>query len=58
MDAILGKVEPSILMDLYSVPAFENVTEFLVTVALTRGRLGKVSDTEASVLINADVFFY
>jgi nuclear GTP-binding protein len=43
VEAMMLKVQPELLQKLYSVPQFKNVTEFLVAVALTRGRLGKVS---------------
>lgn len=43
VEEILRRVEVSKMMELYEVPEYKNVTEFLVRVALTRGRLGKVS---------------
>ena len=45
VEEILRRVEVSKMMELYEVPEYKNVTEFLVRVALTRGRLGKVSKT-------------
>jgi len=43
VEEILRRVEVSKMMELYDVPEYKNITEFLVRVALTRGRLGKVS---------------
>lgn len=42
VEAILGRVEEGLLREMYGIPAWKNVTEFLVGVALVRGRLGKV----------------
>lgn len=42
VDAILDRVQEGVLQKIYEIPGWRNVTEFLVGVALTRGRLGKV----------------
>lgn len=43
VEIIMGKVEHAQLEKLYSIPPFETVTQLLVSIALVRGRLGKVS---------------
>lgn len=43
VEEILRRVEVAKMMEIYGIPEYKNVTEFLVRVALTRGRLGKVS---------------
>ncbi|KAL7408862.1 P-loop containing nucleoside triphosphate hydrolase protein [Mrakia frigida] len=42
VEIITTKVDHSKLEKLYGVPPFENVTQLLVSIALVRGRLGKV----------------
>lgn len=41
VEAILRRVDPEIIRGIYSIPAYSSVTEFLVAIAFTRGRLGK-----------------
>lgn len=52
MEIIINRVEHAQLEKLYSVPPFENVNQFLVSIALVRGRLGKggVPDLESSAV--------
>lgn len=52
MEIIINKVERSQLEKLYSIPPFDNVNQFLVAIALVRGRLGKggVPDLESSAV--------
>lgn len=40
---MVSKVDPALLQKLYSIPPFDDICDFLIKVALTRGRLGKVS---------------
>lgn len=49
---ILNKVEPAQLQKLYNIPAYDDVRDFLIKMALIRGRLGKggVPDLEASAV--------
>lgn len=49
---ILNKVEPAQLQKLYNIPAYDDVRDFLIKMALTRGRLGKggVPDLGASAV--------
>lgn len=42
VESIVSRVPAETLQQIYSVPPFSNATEFLVMVALSRGRLGKV----------------
>lgn len=42
VEVILNKTDPALLMRLYNVPEFADVREFLIRIALVRGRLGKV----------------
>ncbi|KAF8308565.1 P-loop containing nucleoside triphosphate hydrolase protein [Clavulina sp. PMI_390] len=41
IEAIVSRVSPETLQQLYNVPAYSNAAEFLTMVALSRGRLGK-----------------
>lgn len=41
IELILERCTPSHLTQLYEIPAYSSVTDFLVKIALTRGRLGK-----------------
>jgi nuclear GTP-binding protein len=52
VEIIITKVERAQLEKLYSIPPFENVNQFLVSIALVRGRLGKggVPDLESSAV--------
>lgn len=52
MEIIINRVDHAQLERLYSVPPFENVNQFLVSIALVRGRLGKggVPDLESSAV--------
>lgn len=52
MEVILNKVEPAQLQKLYNIPAYDDVRDFLIKMALIRGRLGKggVPDLEASAV--------
>ncbi|ODN97413.1 nuclear GTP-binding protein [Cryptococcus wingfieldii CBS 7118] len=52
VEVILNKVDSAQLEKLYNIPPYENVRDFLIRIALTRGRLGKggVPDLEASAV--------
>ncbi|AGV14692.1 nuclear GTP-binding protein, variant [Cryptococcus neoformans var. grubii H99] len=52
VEVILNKVEPAQLQKLYNIPAYDDVRDFLIKMALIRGRLGKggVPDLEASAV--------
>ncbi|KIR70651.1 nuclear GTP-binding protein [Cryptococcus deuterogattii CA1014] len=52
VEVILNKVEPAQLQKLYNIPAYDDVRDFLIKMALTRGRLGKggIPDLEASAV--------
>ncbi|KAK4687403.1 nuclear GTP-binding protein, partial [Tremellales sp. Uapishka_1] len=41
VQVILERVDPELLQKLYSIPAFTDMRDFLIKIALTRGRLGK-----------------
>lgn len=43
VEVILSKVDPLLLQRLYNIPPFDDIRDFLIKIALTRGRLGKVS---------------
>jgi nuclear GTP-binding protein len=43
VEVILSKVDPLMLQKLYNIPPYNDVRDFLIRIALTRGRLGKVS---------------
>jgi nuclear GTP-binding protein len=49
---ILSKVDPALLQKLYDIPPYADVREFLIRIALTKGRLGKggVPDLEGSAV--------
>jgi nuclear GTP-binding protein len=42
VEGIISRVPAETLQQIYSVPPFASAAEFLVMVALSRGRLGKV----------------
>jgi nuclear GTP-binding protein len=48
VEEILRRVEEEKMREIYGVPEYKNITEFLVRVALTRGRLGKVSSVQCA----------
>ncbi|KAF8710602.1 Ferrous iron transport protein B, partial [Rhizoctonia solani] len=50
VEAIISRVSWDSLQQLYTIPAFQNVTEFLAMVAMSRGRLtkGGAADLEAA----------
>ncbi|GFZ42663.1 hypothetical protein JCM24511_00380 [Saitozyma sp. JCM 24511] len=52
VEVILSKAEPALLQKLYSIPPFDDVRDFLIKIALTRGRLGKggIPDLEGSAV--------
>lgn len=41
VEVILRRTDPAVLQKLYNVPPFDDVRDFLIKIALTRGRLGK-----------------
>ncbi|KAF8610512.1 P-loop containing nucleoside triphosphate hydrolase protein [Ceratobasidium sp. AG-I] len=41
VEAILSRVPQETLQNIYTIPAFQNVTEFLAMIAMSRGRLTK-----------------
>ena len=41
VEVILNKVDPAIIQKLYNIPPYADVREFLIRIALTKGRLGK-----------------
>nr|XP_019050286.1 nuclear GTP-binding protein [Kwoniella bestiolae CBS 10118]OCF29216.1 nuclear GTP-binding protein [Kwoniella bestiolae CBS 10118] len=52
VEVILTKVDPAQLQKLYNIPAYDGVRDFLIKMALTRGRLGKggIPDLEGSAV--------
>ncbi|WWD16597.1 hypothetical protein CI109_101025 [Kwoniella shandongensis] len=52
VEVILRKVDPVQLQKLYNIPAYDDVRDFLIKMALTRGRLGKggIPDLEGSAV--------
>ncbi|WWC87786.1 uncharacterized protein L201_002678 [Kwoniella dendrophila CBS 6074] len=52
VEVILTKVDPLQLQKLYNIPPYEGVRDFLIKIALTRGRLGKggIPDIEGSAV--------
>ncbi|CAE6459747.1 unnamed protein product [Rhizoctonia solani] len=50
IEAIIARVSWEALQQLYTIPAFQNVTEFLAMIAMSRGRLtkGGAADLEAA----------
>lgn len=52
VEVILSKVDPAVIQRLYSIPPYVDVREFLIRVALVRGRLGKggIPDLEGSAV--------
>lgn len=50
VEAMLSRVSWETLQQLYTIPAFQNVTEFLAMIAMSRGRLtkGGAADLEAA----------
>ncbi|WRT65628.1 uncharacterized protein IL334_002573 [Kwoniella shivajii] len=52
VEVILTKVDPSQLQKLYNIPPYDDVKDFLIKMALTRGRLGKggIPDLEGSAV--------
>ncbi|EIW66595.1 hypothetical protein TREMEDRAFT_65463 [Tremella mesenterica DSM 1558] len=52
VEVILDKVGPEILCKMYDIPPYSDVREFLIRVALTRGRLGKggIPDLDAAAV--------
>ncbi|OCF32294.1 nuclear GTP-binding protein [Kwoniella heveanensis BCC8398] len=52
VEVILSKVDPAQLQKLYNIPPYDNIRDFLIKVALTRGRLGKggIPDLEGSAV--------
>jgi nuclear GTP-binding protein len=42
VEVILNKTDHGLLMKLYNIPQFADVREFLIRIALVRGRLGRV----------------
>ncbi|WVQ94626.1 hypothetical protein IAU59_001706 [Kwoniella sp. CBS 9459] len=52
VEVILSKVDPAQLQKLYNIPPYDNIRDFLIKVALVRGRLGKggVPDLEGSAV--------
>nr|ODO02467.1 nuclear GTP-binding protein [Cryptococcus depauperatus CBS 7855] len=52
VDIILSKIEPAQIQKIYNIPPYDDVRDFLIKVALTRGRLGKggIPDLESSAV--------
>ncbi|KAK8861493.1 hypothetical protein IAR55_002314 [Kwoniella newhampshirensis] len=52
VEVILRKVDPVQLQKLYNIPPYDDVRDFLIKMALTRGRLGKggIPDLEGSAV--------
>lgn len=52
VEVILSKLDPLFLQKLYNIPPYDNVRDFLIKIALTRGRLGKggIPDLEGSAV--------
>ena len=52
VEVILNKVDPAVLLKLYNIPPYADVREFLIRIALTRGRLGKggIPDLQGSAV--------
>ncbi|WVQ78714.1 hypothetical protein IAT38_000801 [Cryptococcus sp. DSM 104549] len=52
VEVILTKVDPAQLQKLYNIPPYDDVRDFLIKIALTRGRLGKggIPDLEGSAV--------
>lgn len=52
MDVILERADPELLMKLYNIPMWSDTRDFLIKLALTRGRLGRggIPDLEAAAV--------
>ncbi|KAK6907257.1 nuclear GTP-binding protein [Kwoniella mangroviensis CBS 8886] len=52
VEVILTKVDPAQLQKLYNIPSYDGVRDFLIKIALTRGRLfkGGIPDLEGSAV--------
>ncbi|TXT05739.1 uncharacterized protein COLE_07059 [Cutaneotrichosporon oleaginosum] len=52
MDVVLERADPQLLMNLYNLPPWDDTKDFLIKLALTRGRLGRggVPDLEAAAV--------
>ncbi len=52
MDVVLERADPDLLMRLYNLPPWDDTKDFLIKLALTRGRLGRggVPDLEAAAV--------
>nr|XP_019012172.1 nuclear GTP-binding protein [Kwoniella pini CBS 10737]OCF50953.1 nuclear GTP-binding protein [Kwoniella pini CBS 10737] len=52
VEVILTKVDPAQLQKLYNIPPYDSVRDFLIKIALVRGRLGKggIPDIEGSAV--------
>ena len=52
VEVIIDRADQSLLMNLYNIPPFSDLRDFLIKVALTRGRLGKggVPDLEGAAV--------
>ncbi|WVR03890.1 hypothetical protein IAU60_000889 [Kwoniella sp. DSM 27419] len=52
VEVILSKVDPAQLQKLYNIPPYDDIRDFLIKIALTRGRLGKggIPDLEGSAV--------
>ena len=57
LEEILKKLDKNVLLKLYKIPDFQNVNQFLASVAVSRGKLmkgGKVDLEAASRLVLTD----
>ncbi|BEJ12787.1 hypothetical protein CspHIS471_0212470 [Cutaneotrichosporon sp. HIS471] len=52
MDVVLERADPQLLMNLYNLPPWDDTKDFLIKLALTRGRLGRggIPDLEAAAV--------
>lgn len=52
VEVIIERADPGLLQTLYNIPPFDDIRDFLIKIALTRGRLGKggIPDLEASAV--------
>ncbi|ORX33638.1 P-loop containing nucleoside triphosphate hydrolase protein [Kockovaella imperatae] len=52
VEVILAKTQPEQICKLYNIPPYDDVRDFLIKIALTRGRLGKggIPDLEGSAV--------
>ncbi|BEI82089.1 hypothetical protein CcaverHIS002_0212490 [Cutaneotrichosporon cavernicola] len=52
IDVVLERADPQLLMNLYNLPPWDDTKDFLIKLALTRGRLGRggIPDLEAAAV--------